>query len=421
MTLVWQPDPESTSAAPDPAENLWKEIECKLNKRNPTKAKRGQWVLTPKVPAPGGASSSKAIQPRPEPTLVAKQLAYQNGRSGQDGGRGGYVDGDIRRWETENDGAGVGVEMERAESEFTVSAYFDPDLTTPRVRSSPPTNAFVREGTALFDMSAPLIYSKSRESATPANTPQIRPETIRRAPRVGGHSAQSSSMSLLGSRSRSRTQMGLHPSSRTQSRTGSTDHGLDIVREKSVPESVPGSGSDGVGIYRLDSHVVAALQALGGATPGEALDMALSSSGSGSGSGSYATAATAIASTRSDSNGSTGSMPSMGSRSTRSTGVESDDLANGSGSGEMGLGMGMGMRLDSIYSLITNTAPRRQIQRPECRSKSSLEFGSSSELEHEDGDWNGTREKMQEEDKVRVGSLLVTDLDTGHKLDLSLS
>ena len=179
----------------------------------------------------------------------------------------------------------------------------------------------------------------------------------------------------------------------------------------------PKSRSNGVGINRLDSHVVAALQALAGATPGEALDMALSSSGScsssgsGSGSGSYASAATAMTSFRSK------SVASVASRSTRTSGAKRGDPddESGSGSGGMGLGMGMGMRLDSVYSLITNTAPRSRIQRSESRSSAE---------ENEKGTWHRTGDegyKERDREGERVGSLLVTDRDTGHKLDLSLS
>ena len=429
MTLIWQPDPERDGTNPDPAENLWKEIESRLNKRRPTTAKRGQWVLTTRIPAP---ASTAVVVPLSVPVTVSSpsratsDYAHAEGSESawsnvykRDGS--GYEDAAIRGWEGEVE-EGEGIVMERAESEFTVSAYFDPDLTTPR----PPSFTYhmkhetEKEGIAIFDMSAPLIQSASRESATPANTSRIRPETIRRAPRVGGHSTKGSSsyMSLALSGSHSRSDSYERSRSKpSQSRTDSS--------ESSSLRSIAESEDSGAGIYRLDSHVIAALQALGRVTPGPALDMALEASSSSSsesaldsasisastsGSGSYATARTATSDTRSDS-------------TTTSAGLE-DHHDTTEVTGGLGLGIGMHIRLDSIYSLIAHTTPRLRGRTPQSPATGTDDSYQSQHVRDSQYEAEvSTRDGREDREKGlgKRGSLVVTDLDTGHKLDFSLS
>jgi len=109
--------------------------------------------------------------------------------------------------------------MERQPSDFSVSTYltFEPD----------------DEATAIFNMAAPLVTSFSSTAATPWNTPCLRRETLQRTGRV--------------TRKRSADLLAAGPS---HARTASS-------------------------MYRLDSHVIAALEALQEGFDSPALDEAL--------------------------------------------------------------------------------------------------------------------------------------------------
>lgn len=286
MTLIWQPDPESSGrSVSDPAENLWKEIELRMGGRQRSdigkegrKDERGQWVLAQRQRAE--RSAARVERDAPAPT------------------------------------------MEKAESEFTVSAYFHPDFDrdgdgdeqTPQPQAHPGTGAGAANlsDTALFDMSAPLVHSRSSHAATPANTPCLRAETLRRAPRVA-KKGSSSGRSSGSERSNSSDSL----SSQT---SGSTD-----------PHPRP--------MYKLDSHVVAALEALSHSYEGDdgewnsdKLDLALSLSGSPSASSGYG---------------------------------YQEPIA-----GEGGLGLGLHIRHDSVYSLQTTSPTPRPTRGATRRGRS---------------------------------------------------
>jgi hypothetical protein len=214
VTLVWEPDPESLELRSDPAEDLWREIEARLNeryrsfnggkgRREGERDERGQWVL------------------------------IQTERKARLKDRGGILD--LEHGQADLEEASVhnpcSKGMEKQTSEFTISAYFDPDLSTPRPWSTSPSmtgsssstsdssgipfpSSFSMssmgmgmgmstgmDSTALFDMSAPLTLSRSIDGATPANTPCLMSETIHRAPRVT-KGLSSGSTSGSGSRGR---------------------------------------------------------------------------------------------------------------------------------------------------------------------------------------------------------------------------
>lgn len=161
--------------------------------------------------------------------------------------------------------------MGKAESEFTVSAYFDPDMTTPQPPPARPARTdevkgLTRElhGTALFDMSAPLVHSGSSHAATPVNTPVLRHETIQRKSRVE------------------------KAASRPRKSDGgdlSRNNSSDSIDSLPTPGRQQGPNAENAGMYRLDSHVVAAIQAFAQTGPASTphLDLALSASLSSSG------------------------------------------------------------------------------------------------------------------------------------------
>jgi hypothetical protein len=288
MALVWQPDPESTGS--DPAANLWMEIEARLNRGRVgagaevgMRDERGQWVLT-------------------------RQRNRNAGRRSHTGDDGEKVDKNQeiheaggRDWEGEGEGEERLIqelgsrEMRKESSEFTVSAYFDPDLSTPIAHSSSSHSSrscsyvgsqsgggtgLDMEGTAIFNMAAPLVTSISTMgseggiSATPANTPLIHYETIQRVSRVRKSYSGSTSTSRSGSMSMRMSAVGsigmMYPRSRGRSDSSCAVVDLD---QRRVPESIPmiesstaeiGSNRDGLesGMIRLDSHVQAALEVL---------------------------------------------------------------------------------------------------------------------------------------------------------------
>ena len=111
--------------------------------------------------------------------------------------------------------------MARQPSDFSVSAYLGFGIG----------NDEEGEAVAIFDMAAPLVTSVSSSAATPWNTPCLRRETLHRTSRV--------------------------------------------LRKKSVDDDTPRQPSSPPPMYRLDSHVISALEALQGLDNSPALDGAL--------------------------------------------------------------------------------------------------------------------------------------------------
>jgi hypothetical protein len=128
VTLVWEPDLESR--AYDPAEDLWRRLDAKLGRVSSTK-ERGRWVVS----------------------ALEKNTATD-------------------------------VEMIREESDFSISAYMDTDESIFHFENEQDGERRDVDGTILFDMKGPLIPSVSSWAATPANTPFIRYDSLRRVGRV---------------------------------------------------------------------------------------------------------------------------------------------------------------------------------------------------------------------------------------------
>lgn len=308
MALVWQPDPESVDSGFDPAANLWMEIEARLNRNRRSvsirkgKDERGQWVLT-------------ACQKR---SHVGQGQIDDEGDEQEDRGHLGGEDRNDLGGEDQREERTGSVEMRKDFSEFTISAYFDPDLSTPIPSFSSHSNSNSQstspsyrygfgsssksakkrnmevEETVIFNMSAPLIISNSnsdsgsshgrRISSTPANTPLIHYETIQRVSRVRKSvsyfkSSRSGSSNLKGRRSDigSVNMIEISSSSiKTDPSNPILSLDLDIHSTQKVPESIPMiSPSQSVLIQdidteyhyspimsRLDSHVQAALEVL---------------------------------------------------------------------------------------------------------------------------------------------------------------
>lgn len=195
MTLAWQPDTERMDD--DPAEEVWKTLERKLGRRlrGDSVNDRGRWVV-------------QALQEEQPPNLD----------------RGIAID--------------LSSGMEKSLSDFTVSAY---------------SSMTDEEGTALFDMSAPLIPSVSTSAATPANTPCFRSETLVRQRHI--RRRQGGSMC------------------RTTSAQSNTSRGSGSSSGASVMTDISHPASELM--YRLDSHVISALSALQGVFDSPDLDIAL--------------------------------------------------------------------------------------------------------------------------------------------------
>jgi len=251
---------------------------------------RGHWVLT------------RQRHPSKQDQQVAHRREEEQDEEDDHGNEDGQRSDDIREQEQENglDNRIRSEEMREQSSEFTVSAYFDPDLSTP---IAPPTSyhssrssrssrscSLVEsqsraetgsdmEGTALFDMAAPLITSIShsgsegRVSATPANTPFIHYETIQRVSRVrkfysgSSHGSRSGSMRMSSMVSR----LNLNGKIGRTIRGRSESSAMIDLDQRNVPESIPminpttGLDESDViysGMIRLDSHVQAALEVL---------------------------------------------------------------------------------------------------------------------------------------------------------------
>jgi hypothetical protein len=481
MALVWQPDPESTGS--DPAASLWMEIEARLNRGRAgagvgTRDERGQWVLT--------RQRNRQVQDR----QVVSQRAVDDGGCDRD-----KSEDDVGREEEQEIGDGnwkLGSEqMKKQSSEFTVSAYFDPDLSTP---IAPPLSSsrasrscsyvgsqsgggtgLDMEGTAIFDMAAPLVTSISTTgseggiSATPTNTPLIHYETIQRVSRVRKSYSGSTSASRSGSTRMSAVgSVGMiYPKSwRSDSSSAVVDH-----VHTNVPESIPmvecgttdlDGRKEGMesGMIRLDSHVQAALEVLSDNPKSPVsnnldTDMKRAQSsypdphedGQDDPSQYIETDETTpmpipIAYQHTP-------TPSHAGYPTRPSVTENYSTPSLE---EVGLGIGMNLHLDSIYSLPVLSP--RLIHRTESSTSTSEGSLASSSMgpmstdrdttlssrgesqdsyhyhyHHQDQDQDEKgclhypkddeyRERLDQEEEEEM--LTVTDLDTGHRVDLSI-
>jgi hypothetical protein len=468
MALVWRPDPESTG--PDPAANLWMEIEARLNRGRVgagtgMRDERGQWVLTRQRNRRAGRRSH----------IGEDENVDENQEIREAGG------GD---WEGEGEEELGSKEMKKQSSEFTVSAYFDPDLSTP-IAPPPSSSRSSRscsyansrsgagtgldlEGTAIFDMAAPLVTSISNSgseggiSATPANTPLIHYETIQRVSRVrksySGSTSGSTRMSAVGS-------VGMiYPKSRGRSDSSSAVVDLD---QRNVPESIPmicnttdvDGHRDGMesGMIRLDSHVQAALEPLSDNpdSPGSiTLDIDIQAQSS-------------YPETHQDGEDGTSPYTELDETTPMPIPIPYQHTPTPSHAGyqtrpnvskdystpnveEVGLGIGMNLHLDSIYSLpvlsprlghratsstSTSEGSSRSSTMGPMSSDTDTSLSSRSESQDsyhyhqqdQDQDQKGRlhypkdneyRERMNEEEEEEM--LTVTDLDTGHRVDLSI-
>jgi hypothetical protein len=487
MALVWQPDPESTGS--DPAASLWMEIEARLHRGRVGEGmgmgmrdERGQWVLT-------------------------RQRNRNAGRRSHTGDDGEKVDKNQeiheaggRDWEREGEERVIqelgSREMRKESSEFTVSAYFDPDLSTPIAHSSSSHSSrscsdadsrsgagtgLDMEGTAIFNMAAPLVTSISTMgseggiSATPANTPLIHFETIQRVSRVRKSYSGSIPASRSGSMSTRMSAVGsvgmMYPRSRGRSDSSSAVVDLD---QRRVPESIPmiesstaevGGNRDGMesGMIRLDSHVQAALEVLSDNpdSPGSiTLDIDIQAQSS-------------YLETHQDGEDGISPYTELDETTPMPIPIPYQHTPTPSHAGyqsrpnvpeypypnlttldveEIGLGMGMNLHLDSIYSLPVLSP--RLVHRATSSTSTSEGSSTSSSMEpmstdrdttlssrgesqdsyhyhyhHQDQDQDEKgclhypkddeyRERLDQEEEEEM--LTVTDLDTGHRVDLSI-
>jgi hypothetical protein len=473
MALVWQPDPESTGS--DPAASLWMEIEARLHRGKVgvgegvgMRDERGQWVLT--------RQRKRQVRDR---QVVSQREVDDRGcdgdKSEDDVGREERGDEDEEWMRSE--------EMKKQSSEFTVSAYFDPDLSTP---IAPPSSYHSRsssrssfhdsggtglemEGTAIFNMAAPLVTSICNSgdeggiSATPANTPLIHYETIQRVSRVRKSYSGPTSTSRSGSAVETVGMM--YP--RSRGRSDSSCAVVDHVHTN-VPESIPmvecgttdlDVRKEGMesGMIRLDSHVQAVLEVLSDYpdSPGSiTFDIDIQAQSS-------------YSETHQDGDDETSPYTQLDETTPMPIPIPYQHTPTPSHSGyqtrpkvpedcsissveKVGLGIGMNLHLDSIYSLPVLSP--RLVHRATSSTSTSEGSSSSSSMgpmstdrdttlssrgesqdsyhhhyHHQDQDQKGRlhypkddeyREIMNQEEEEEM--LTVTDLDTGHRVDLSI-
>jgi hypothetical protein len=483
MALVWQPDPESTGS--DPAANLWMEIEARLNRGRvgvgegvAMRDERGQWVLTRQRNRQAGRRSHTGDDGE---KVGKNQEIHEAG--GED-------------WEQEGEGEERVIqelgsrEMRKESSEFTISAYFDPDLSTPIAPSSSyhsphssPSCSYVgsqfgrgtgleMEGTAIFNMAAPLVTSICNSgseggiSATPANTPLIHYETIQRVSRVRKSYSGSTSASRSGSTRMSAVSSIGMAGPRFRGRSDSSSAVVDLDQRR-VPEPIPmicntadlDGNRDGVesGMVRLDSHVQAALEVLSD-NPDSAvsnkLDIDISAQAS-------------YLEKYQDEEDDISPYIEMDETTPMPIPISYHHTPTPSHAGyqtrpkvpedystpsveEVGLGIGMNLHLDSIYSLPVLSP--RLVYRTELSTSTSEGSSSSSSIgpmssntattlscrgESQDSyaydpEFRNRREYSPVQDRINVKEkergnedeeeemLTVTDLDTGHRVDLSI-
>jgi hypothetical protein len=483
MALVWQPDPESTGS--DPAANLWMEIEARLNRGKvgvgegvAMRDERGQWVLT--------RQRKRQVQDR----QVVSQSEVDDGGSDRD--KSEDDDGREQEQEYGNEKWMRSEEMKKQSSDFTVSAYFDPDLSTP---IAPPSSYHSRssslssfhdsggergtEGTAIFNMAAPLvtsIYNPGSEggiSATPANTPLIHYETIQRVSRVRKSYSSSTSTSRSGSTRMSAVSSIGMAGPRFRGRSDSSSAVVDLDQRR-VPESIPMvecNTTDLEGhrnglesrMIRLDSHVQAALEVLSDNpdSPGSiTLDIDIQAQSSYLGTHQDGEDGISPYTELDETTPMPIPIPYQHTPTPSHAGYQSRpnvpeypypnpttlDVE------EIGLGMGMNLHLDSIYSLPVLSP--RLVHRATSSTSTSEGSSTSSSMEpmstdrdttlssrgesqdsyhyhyhHQDQDQDEKgclhypkddeyRERLDQEEEEEM--LTVTDLDTGHRVDLSI-
>jgi hypothetical protein len=220
-------------------------------------------------------------------------------------------------------------------------------------------------------MTAPLIPSISSSAATPANTPCLNRETLHRSRHIR-RKGDSRAMSRRTSQQTTTTQADAVSSL-------STTDGRSNGFPPGVPPRPEGEFEDGIPVakqmYRLDSHVVSALQALQGEYDSPDLDVALGIIDLHPG----CVGDVAIESVREHVEG--------------------------------GLGLGMHIRNDSIYSLSTVSQWRRKCAQPSRLPSDWLTGRSGS-----------SRMGAPVEDGRSAGlePFMVTDLDTGLTRALTL-
>jgi len=318
LTLAWQPDLESQGL--DPAEEVWKRLEAKLGRqlRGDTISDRGRWVVHALSP----------INDTPKPAEH-----------------------------------GVGsLCMDKTLSDFSVSDY-----TTMSEDSADDA-----AGTAIFDMTAPLIPSMSSSAATPANTPYLDRETLHRLRHIRrkGDSRAVSRRTSLHAMTAQLDSVDALPSLEGHVMGSSAARSPPATKGPDVG-SLKGAG----GMFRLDSHVISALQALQANYDSPDLDLALGT-------------------------------------------VDLDLVDVGCVAAgrvrehvEGGLGLGRLIRNDSVYSLSTVSQWRRKCAQP---SQLPEEWGPSEPCASSvNGAVNGDSSLGHE-------PIMVTDLDTGLMRALTL-
>ncbi|KAK4685089.1 hypothetical protein P7C73_g5066, partial [Tremellales sp. Uapishka_1] len=171
VTLKWEADPESNLSDVDPAEEVWKRIESRMGRRLrcPSLKERGRWVV-------------KAVRMADRSTSISSM-------------------DEVEEMDERNDTDGL----------------------------RPPN----LEGTALFDMSGPLIRGSG--GVTPQNTPLISRDSLQRNRRVRKRDMPDSPPVEVGN---------------------SLSNPTALVDSKHLVSTSPPN------MYRLDSHIVTALQTL---------------------------------------------------------------------------------------------------------------------------------------------------------------
>lgn len=504
MELFWQPDPEG--GLPDPAERIWREIERKLRGGGIGEfdSERGRWMLRGKEGV----------------------VSHAERDDGLTSGAEGLFEGE-NRWF----GLGGGV-MERQDSEFTVSAYLDPDVCTPRMSSAPslcsagyttseahvppgtdldevkharperrqtrpgkgakslsPPETNGSTGTALFDMSAPLIPSVSMTNATPANTPCIRRETlVRNQKRVrkrvvddgdgcsvnevihfdqvpglgyegGGDDGCIEGLREVDSRWRYRCAnlLGVRSGQQATISACNTAQSARLIAASALPDdSTLGLALNGAReghqvqtaagpsadmrtpaekekiMFRLDSQVVSALEALsdqGGCDISPALDKALSQDKSvvgGAGEVDRGRPSARLRTRRSAARREGGkdgytrnSLPEESTLSlhNRDRRHEIDDKADSDL--VLGLGLGVKIRLESMYHLpvLSPRLDRLFLRRDDRSTTHPDDRVAVVDNVDEGGVWDASGKAEEEHEEV----LVVTDLDTGRRVDVPMT
>ncbi|WWC88944.1 uncharacterized protein L201_003859 [Kwoniella dendrophila CBS 6074] len=285
MTLEWESD--ESSGEIDQAQKTWRELENRLGRRVQGRSlRRGRWVVKPREEVATNTEVTSHV-------LEDTRASYGIKR----GGSGSADEGSA--------------EMEATSSGFSISMYYSPSSpkTTPpldihKIRQttytygSSPLVESPSSATALFDMSAPLVPSGSKNGYTPCNTPLMNKESIKRGARVKKPLAsvdvsditQKDRLSSLEEDARvdfvdidssedGKTNSQPMPYSSTQyyQAQDSSSEESPIFKPEKLAQNM----------YRLDSHIVSALSALQGDYNSPDLDFALSASSSMSPTSSF--------------------------------------------------------------------------------------------------------------------------------------